>query len=82
MGWGDLIPKFLIFPKTALLILQREVSLFYARETGFFFLETEVLLDKFFEQNQTILPHGRVSLHGQVETCSCVLLNARNGLRP
>jgi hypothetical protein len=23
---------------------------------------------------------GRVSLHGQVETCSYVLLNARNGL--
>jgi hypothetical protein len=25
---------------------------------------------------------GRVSLHGQVETCSYVLLNARNGLSP
>jgi hypothetical protein len=25
---------------------------------------------------------GRFSLHGQVETCSCVLLNAHNGLSP
>jgi hypothetical protein len=24
----------------------------------------------------------RVYIHGQVETCSCVLLNARNGLSP
>jgi hypothetical protein len=42
--------------KTALLILQCAVSRCHARETSFIFPETEVILDEFFEPNQTILP--------------------------
>jgi hypothetical protein len=80
-GGGDLILESLVSPKTALLILQCEVSRCDARGTSFLFHETEVLLHEFFEPNKKIL-RGRVRLHGQVQTCFYVLLNARNGLSP
>jgi hypothetical protein len=53
---GDLILESPVLPKIALLTLQCEVSLFHARGTSFLFPETEVLLDEFFEPNETILP--------------------------
>jgi hypothetical protein len=53
---SDLILEFIVLPKTALLILQCEVSHCHARGTSFLFPETEVLLDEFFEPNETILP--------------------------
>jgi hypothetical protein len=56
-GMGsDLIVESLVLPKTALLILQCEVSRCHARGTSFIFPETEVLLDEFFEPTETILP--------------------------
>jgi hypothetical protein len=55
-GGGDLILESLVLPKRALLILQCEVSRCHARGTSFHFPETEVLLDEFFEPNDTILP--------------------------
>jgi hypothetical protein len=55
-GGVDLILESLVLPKTALLILQCEVLHCYARGTSFLFPKTEVLLDKFFEPNETILP--------------------------
>jgi hypothetical protein len=54
----DLILESLVLSKTALLILQYEVSHFYAKGTSFLFPETEVLLDKFFEPNKTVLTHN------------------------
>jgi hypothetical protein len=42
---GDLILESLVLPKTALLILQCEVSRCHARGTSFLVPETEVLLD-------------------------------------
>jgi hypothetical protein len=42
----DLILESLVMPKTALLILQCEVSCCHARGTSFLFPESEVLLDK------------------------------------
>jgi hypothetical protein len=55
---GDLILKSLVFRKTALLILQCEVSHRHARGTSFLFPDTEVLLNKFFESYETILPRN------------------------
>jgi hypothetical protein len=48
---GDFILESLVLPKTALLILQCEVSCCHARGASFLFNETEVLLDEFFETN-------------------------------
>jgi hypothetical protein len=52
--------------KTALFILQSEVSSCHVRGTNFLFPETEVLLDEFFERNEPILPFTlhRVYLEG------------------
>jgi hypothetical protein len=55
---SDLILDFIVLPKTVLLILQCEVSRCHARRTSFLFPETEVILDEFFEPNETILPHN------------------------
>jgi hypothetical protein len=55
---SDLILESLVLTKTTLLILQFEVSHYYARGTSFLFLETEVLLDEFFEPNKKILPYN------------------------
>jgi hypothetical protein len=44
-GGGNLIMESLVLPKTALLILQCEVSRCHARGTSFLFPETEVSLD-------------------------------------
>jgi hypothetical protein len=60
---GDLILESLVLPKTALLILQCEVSRCHARGTSFLFPETEVLLDKFFEPNETMLPFHHPKSH-------------------
>jgi hypothetical protein len=46
----------LVLPKTALLILQFEVSRCDAKGTSFLLRETDILLDQLFEQNDTILP--------------------------
>jgi hypothetical protein len=54
-GGGHLILESLILPKTALLILQCEVSRCHARGTNLLFPETKVLLDKFFEPKKMIL---------------------------
>jgi hypothetical protein len=51
---SDLILESLVLPKTALLILQ--VSCCHARGTSSLFPEPEVLLNKFFESNEKILP--------------------------
>jgi hypothetical protein len=68
----DLILESLILAKTALLILQSEVSHCHARGTSFLFPETEVLLDKFFKPNETILPHNiSYSPSGLVERILC-----------
>jgi hypothetical protein len=53
---GNLILESFVLPKTALLILQCEVPRCHARGTSFLFPKTEVLLDEFFEPNETILP--------------------------
>jgi hypothetical protein len=55
---GDLIMESPVLPKTALLILQCEVSCCHARGTSFLFPETEVLFDELFEQNETIVPYN------------------------
>jgi hypothetical protein len=55
---NDLILESLILAKTALLVPQCEVSHCHARGTSFLFLETDVLLDKSFKTNETILPHN------------------------
>jgi hypothetical protein len=52
-GGGDLILESIVLPKTALFILQCEVSRCHARGTGFLFPETEVLLHELFEPNET-----------------------------
>jgi hypothetical protein len=57
-GGGDFILDSLVLPKTAVLILQCEVSRCQARGTGFRFPETEVSLDEFFEPSQRTLPHN------------------------
>jgi hypothetical protein len=54
---GNLITESLVFPKTALLILKYDVLRCHARGTSFLFPETEALLDRFFELNETILQH-------------------------
>jgi hypothetical protein len=56
MGGGGLILETLFFPENSLLIQQCEVWRCHARGTSFDFPETEVLLDEFFEPNETILP--------------------------
>jgi hypothetical protein len=53
---SDLILESLVLPKTALFILQCEVLHCHARGTSFPFLEIEILLNKFFEPNEKILP--------------------------
>jgi hypothetical protein len=55
---GDLILESFVLPKTVLLILQCEVSNCHARGSSFLFPETEVLLDEFFEPNETVLQHN------------------------
>jgi hypothetical protein len=55
MGGVGIMESF-VLPKSALLMLQCEVSRCHARGTSFLFPETEVLLDEFFELNGTILP--------------------------
>jgi hypothetical protein len=55
---GDLIMRSLVLPKTALFIPQCEVSHCHARGTSFLFPETEVLLNEFFEPNETIFPNN------------------------
>jgi hypothetical protein len=68
---GELILESLVMPETALLILQCEVSR-HARGTSFPFPETEVLLNKFFEPNETIHPHNiPYSLYDLVEQMLC-----------
>jgi hypothetical protein len=73
---GDLILESLVLPKTALLILQCEVSHCHARGPSFLFPENEVLLlvDEFFEPNETVLPHYiPYSLSDLVEQIFCEL---------
>jgi hypothetical protein len=55
---GVLILESLVLPKTALLILHCEFSRLHERGTSFLFTETEVLLGKFSEPIETILPHN------------------------
>jgi hypothetical protein len=52
----DLILKFFVLPKTALLILQFEGSQCHVGGTNVLFPETVALLGEFFEPNETILP--------------------------
>jgi hypothetical protein len=54
----DFILESLVLPKTALSVLQCEVSHCPTRETSFLFFEIEVLLKEFFEPNETTLPHN------------------------
>lgn len=56
--WGWLILESFVLPKTALLVLQCEVSHCLAGGTSFLFAETDILLHKFFEPNKTVLPHN------------------------
>jgi hypothetical protein len=53
---GDLILESLLLPKTAILVLQYEVSRCRAKGTSSLDPETEILLDELFEPNEIILP--------------------------
>jgi hypothetical protein len=55
---GDVILESLVLPRTAVLMLQCEVSRRHIRAVDFLFPKTEFLLDEFFEPNETILPHS------------------------
>jgi hypothetical protein len=66
-GWFNSGITFL--PKTASLILQCEVSHYHARGTSFLFPETEVLLNQFFEPNETIF------LFHHFKSCSAINWN-------
>jgi hypothetical protein len=69
---GDVILESLVLPKTAVLMLQCQISRCHARGTSFLFPETEVLLNEFFEPNETILPHNIPYSHSDpVEQIPC-----------
>lgn len=56
--WGDLILESLVCQKTALLLLQVEVSRCHAGGTSLLCPETGVLFEELFESNETIFPHN------------------------
>jgi hypothetical protein len=69
---GDVILESIVLPKIAILMLQCEVSRCHARGASFLFPETEVLLDEFFEPNETILPNNIPYSHSDpVEQIPC-----------
>lgn len=54
---GYLVLESFVLPKTALLMLQCEVSHCHAGGTSFLFHENRGLTNKFFETDEIVLPH-------------------------